>query len=184
MAVIDNNKKTKYILENYRAIKWSVTVGVEQLRSYLPSSSEGNDLGDMVVNYEHEIDQFIIKADAAGINLDNTDLHHQIEIIRKNKLILTYIDRAINIIKNHHIHGNIYYLVLHSHYLSNQCSFNVSEEGIRDLKEKLNIEIGQAQYFRYLNESIRLLSDIIWGYSDSVLNIMNDFYFHAIEKRD
>ena len=166
-----NYEKTKYLLDNYRTVKWSVTIGMEQLQRTTTNMCSNIDEQDVNII---SIDKFIQNAEIAGINLDNVELKHQIKVIEKNQFYLNCIDRALNLIKLGHHNGNVYYYILYYAYISLRSVQFGAQDIITELHEQ-GIDIGKSQYFKYRDEAISLVSDIIWGYSSDIVSCLDEF---------
>lgn len=152
---------TKLLLKKYRDIIWSLEVSVQCLK---------NEFED---EYGTTIDEFLDTAYQAGMDLAGTELeYHSKSIVRSNKMI-SLINRSVEIMRNKHKYGEVYYWILYFTYLSPHQLKN-NDEIIEALKPHLG-KISRRTYFLRSKEAIDVLSSILWAYtSKNTINILNE----------
>lgn len=89
--------------------------------------------------------------------------------------MLKLLDSAIDLLRNKHKNGEIYYWLLYYSYLSPQQYKNADE--IIELLRPHIADISYRTYFRRRKEAINSLSSVLWGYtSRDSLNLLEQFF--------
>ena len=88
--------------------------------------------------------------------------------------MLKLMENAVNLLRNKHKFGEVYYWILYYSYLSPQ-QYNNTDEIIEQLRPHIQ-DISYRTYFRKRKDAIEALSSVLWGYtSRDSLKILEHF---------
>ena len=150
------------LLKNYRDVKWSVELSIQQLKQ------------EFELDYGSDIESFLNSVYIAGADLSGGKLEDHARCIERSYKMLQLLDAAINILREKHKHGEKYYWILFYAFLSTEELDNV-EEILDCLSEHLK-SISYRTYYQKRREAIDALSSILWGYtSKNSLAVLNQF---------
>ena len=161
---VDSRYHNTYkLLAHYRDVVWSMELSVSEMRQEFQDE------------YESSIDEFLDQAYMAGADLSGTHLERHTRTIGRSSEMIKRVDRAVELLRTKHKHGEKYYWVLFYSFLSPQ-GFDSYEEVIEQLKPHIK-DISKTTYYRLRKEAIGVMSDILWGYSSQMCNsILQQFY--------
>ena len=150
--VVDNEHyhDTWKLLKNYRDVVWSLELSVHRVKR------------QFTVEYGSSIEEFLDTVYLAGADLSGSEIEQQAKCIEHNYQMLALIDNAVDLMRNKHKNGEMYYLVLYHTYLSPQQPRNIDE-----IIERLAVDgqyISRSSYYDYRKEAVKTLSVVLWGY--------------------
>lgn len=154
---------THKLLKNYRDVRWSLELAVQQVRCRFQ------------LEYGENINEFLDSLYMAGSDLGGTDIESHARSIERSRKMLQLIDSSVELLRTKHKCGEIYYWVLYYCFLSPQ-----QLEDVEEILEKLQPHIrniSRRTYYRRRDEAIQALSAILWGYtSRNCLKILEKFF--------
>ncbi len=144
------------LLKKYRDVVWSLELSVQQVRNRFE------------IEYGNAIEDFLDSVYLAGADIAGSEIEHHAKCIERSHRMLKLLDTAVDLLREKHKNGEIYYWLLYYTYLSPQQMRNV-EEIIEKLRPHIR-DISMRTYYRKRQECISALSSILWGYTskDSV----------------
>ena len=158
------------LLQKYRDVVWSLELSVQQLKK------------SFEMEYNTTVDEFLDSIYIAGANLDGTSIEHHAKCIEKSNKMLKLINTSIELLRDKHKNGEIYYWVLYYTYLSPQEIGSVVEI-IEVLRPHLKY-ISYRTYYRYRKEAIEALSSALWGFtSKDCIDLLNHFFPETPEEK-
>jgi len=150
------------LLQKYRDVVWSLELSVQHVRN------------SFEIEYGTSIEDFLDSMYLAGADLSGTDIEHQAKCIERSHKMLKLVDSAVDLLRNKHKYGEIYYWVLYFTFLSPQ-QFHGVEEIIEQLRPHIR-DISFRTYYRRRNEAIEALGSVLWGYtSKDCIDILERF---------
>ncbi len=154
---------TWLLLRKYRDVVWSLELSVQQVRRQFQ------------VEYGSSIEDFLESIYLAGVDFSDTNIEEHARSIERSYKMLKLMESAVNLLRNKHKFGEIYYWILYYSYLSPQ-QYRSTEEIIEQLRPHIR-DISYRTYFRKRQEAIDALSSILWGYSSrDSLNLLDQFF--------
>lgn len=149
------------LLRKYRDVVWSLELSVQQVRR------------NFQIEYGSSIEDFLESIYLAGVDFDSGIEEHARCIERSYKM-LKLMENAVNLLRNKHKFGEVYYWILYYSYLSPQ-QYNNTDEIIEQLRPHIQ-DISYRTYFRKRKDAIEALSSVLWGYtSRDSLKILEHF---------
>ena len=142
---------TWLLLKKYRDVVWSLELSVQQVKH------------NFAIEYGSSIEDFLDSAYLAGADLSGSDLEHHAKCIERSHKMLKMMESAVELLRNKHKNGEIFYWVLYYTFLSPQQLRNV-EEIVEKLRPYLR-DISSSTYYRKKQEAIESFSSILWGYT-------------------
>ena len=139
---------TLMLLKKYRDIAWTVEVSSRNLQEEF-RAEYGCPSGDILNSLK------LNKANSCLMNCTHS-LGHSAKMLR-------IIDSAVDLIREKHKKGELYYWVLYYAYLSPHKYENSSE--ILHALESKAPPISLRTYYARREEAIELLSSVLWGYN-------------------
>ena len=89
--------------------------------------------------------------------------------------MLKLMESAIDLLRNKHKYGEMYYWILYYAFLSPQ-QYKNADEIIEQLTPHIR-DISYRTYYRKRREAIESLSCILWGYTEKeCLNVLEEFF--------
>ena len=140
---------TWLLLRKYRDVVWSLELSVQQVRRQFQ------------VEYGSSIEDFLESIYLAGVDFSDTNIEKHARSIERSYKMLKLMESAVNLLRNKHKFGEIYYWILYYSYLSPQ-QYRSTEEIIEQLRPHIR-DISYRTYFRKRQEAIDALSSILWG---------------------
>lgn len=154
---------TYKLLKNYRDVRWSLELAVQQVRSRFQ------------LEYGENIDEFLDSLYMAGADLGGTDIESHARSIERSRKMLQLIDSSVELLRTKHKFGEVYYWVLYYAFLSPQ-----QLEDVPEILEKLQPHIrniSRRTYYRRRDEAVEALSSVLWGFTArDCLAILDKFF--------
>lgn len=153
---------TWLLLKKYRDVVWGLELSVQQVKRRFQM-----EIGS-------SIEDFLESIYIAGVDFSDNGIEEQARSIEKSYQMLKLLENSINILRNKHKHGEMYYWLLYYSYLSPQQYRSVDE--IIELLRPHIADISQRTFFRRRKDAINALSSILWGYtSRESLSLLRQF---------
>lgn len=151
------------LLKKYRDVVWSLELSIQQVRNRFK------------LEYGSSIEDFLDSVYLAGADLSGSDTEHHAKCIERSYRMLKLLDSSVDLLRNKHKNGEVYYWLIYYTFLSPQQLRNV-EEIIEKLRPHIR-DISFRTYYRRRQEAIEALSSILWGYtSKDSMEILNQFF--------
>lgn len=151
------------LLKKYRDVVWSLELSIQQVRNRFE------------LEYGSSIEDFLDSVYLAGADLSGSDTEHHAKCIERSYRMLKLLDSSVDLLRNKHKNGEVYYWLIYYTFLSSQQLRNVEE-----IIEKLRLHIRDISfrtYYRKRQEAIEALSSILWGYtSKDSMEILDQFF--------
>ena len=161
----DNPKyhDTWLLLRKYRDVVWGLELSVQQVKRRFQ------------MEFGSSIEDFLESIYIAGVDFTDNGIEEQARSIEKSYQILKLLENSVNILRNKHKYGEMYYWLLYYSYLSPQQYRNVDE--IIEMVRPHISDISQRTFFRRRKNAIEALSSILWGYtSKDSLSLLEEFF--------
>ena len=121
------------------------------------------------------IEDFLESIYLAGVDFSDNGIEEQARSIEKSYQMLKLLETSVNIMRNKHKHGEMYYWLLYYSYLSPQQYRNVDE--IIEMIRPHVSDISERTFFRRRKNAVEALSSILWGYtSRDSLSLLEQFF--------
>ncbi|GHU78954.1 hypothetical protein FACS1894191_0680 [Clostridia bacterium] len=144
---------TKKLLQKYRAAKMSISAALDELEEdYM------GELGTKFTSLE-EMAQYL------DVDLSGTYLASWMRSMQRNKLMLSFINRAIRSMRRYDRNGEEFYWILYFKYMAPNEEKCANDAEIVTKMRNLNIPITSSTYYRRLSAAVSTLSGILWGYT-------------------
>ena len=151
------------LLKKYRDVVWSLELSIQQVRNRFE------------LEYGSSIEDFLDSVYLAGADLSGSDTEHHAKCIERSYRMLKQLDSSVDLLRNKHKNGEVYYWLIYYTFLSPQQLRNV-EEIIEKLRPHIR-DISFRTYYRKRQEAIEALSSILWGYtSKDSMEILDQFF--------
>ena len=151
------------LLKKYRDVVWSLELSIQQVRNRFE------------LEYGSSIEDFLDSVYLAGADLSGSDTEHHAKCIERSYRMLKLLDSSVDLLRNKHKNGEVYYWLIYYTFLSPQQLRNV-EEIIEKLRPHIR-DISFRTYYRKRQEAIEALSSILWGYtSKDSIEILDQFF--------
>ncbi len=151
------------LLKKYRDVVWSLELSIQQVRNRFE------------LEYGSSIEDFLDSVYLAGADLSGSDTEHHAKCIERSYRMLKLLDSSVDLLRNKHKNGEVYYWLIYYTFLSPQQFRNV-EEIIEKLRPHIR-DISFRTYYRKRQEAIEALSSILWGYtSKDSMEILDQFF--------
>ena len=154
---------TYLLLKKYRDVVWGLELSVQQ----------GKRRFQMEVG--SSIKDFLDSIYLAGVDFSDNGIEEQARSIEKSYQMLKLLEVSVNIMRNKHKHGEMYYWLLYYSYLSPQ-QYRSVDEIIEMIRPHVS-DISERTFFRRRKNAVEALSSILWGYtSRDSLSLMEQFF--------
>ena len=151
------------LLKKYRDVVWSLELSIQQVRNRFE------------LEYGSSIEDFLDSVYLAGADLSGSDTEQHAKCIERSYRMLKLLDSSVDLLRNKHKNGEVYYWLIYYTFLSPQQLRNV-EEIIEKLRPHIR-DISFRTYYRKRQEAIEALSSILWGYtSKDSMEILDQFF--------
>lgn len=151
------------LLKKYRDVVWSLELSIQQVRNRFE------------LEYGSSIEDFLDSVYLAGADLSGSDTEHHAKCIERSYRMLKLLDSSVDLLRNKHKNGEVYYWLIYYTFLSPQQLRNV-EEIIEKLRPHIR-DISFRTYYRKRQEAIEALSSLLWGYtSKDSMEILDQFF--------
>ena len=154
---------TWLLLRKYRDVVWGLELSVQQVKRRFQ------------MEFGSSIEDFLESIYIAGVDFSDNGIQKQARSIEKSYQMLKLLENSVNIMRNKHKNGEMYYWLLYYSYLSPQ-QYQSVDEIIEMLKPHIS-DISQRTFFRRRRNAIEALSSILWGYtSQDSLHLLEQFF--------
>lgn len=154
---------TWLLLRKYRDVVWGLELSVQQVKRRFQ------------MEFGSSIEDFLESIYIAGVDFSDNGIQEQARSIEKSYQMLKLLENSVNIMRNKHKNGEMYYWLLYYSYLSPQ-QYQSVDEIIEMLKPHIS-DISQRTFFRRRKDAINALSSILWGYtSQDSLHLLEQFF--------
>ena len=154
---------TWLLLRKYRDVVWGLELSVHQVKRRFQ------------MEFGSSIEDFLESIYIAGVDFSDNGIQEQARSIEKSYQMLKLLENSVNIMRNKHKNGEMYYWLLYYSYLSPQ-QYQSVDEIIEMLKPHIS-DISQRTFFRRRRNTIEALSSILWGYtSQDSLHLLEQFF--------
>ena len=151
------------LLSKFRDVVWSLETSVQQVRNRF------------CIDYGSSIEEFLDSIYMAGAELAGSDIEFHARSIERSNKMLQLVRSSVEILREKHKCGEIYYWILYYTYLSPQ-----EYQSIGEIIDQLRPHIRESSfrtYYRRRREAVEALSSVLWGYTaqDSI-EILDKFF--------
>ena len=154
---------TWLLLRKYRDVVWGLELSVQQVKRRFQ------------MEFGSSIEDFLESIYIAGVDFSDNGIQEQARSIEKSYQMLKLLENSVNIMRNKHKNGEMYYWLLYYSYLS-PLQYQSVDEIIEMLKPHIS-DISQRTFFRRRRNAIEALSSILWGYtSQDSLHLLEQFF--------
>lgn len=154
---------TWLLLRKYRDVVWGLELSVQQVKRRFQ------------MEFGSSIEDFLESIYIAGVDFSDNGIQEQARSIEKSYQMLKLLENSVNIMRNKHKNGEMYYWLLYYSYLSPQ-QYQSVDEIIEMLRPHIS-DISQRTFFRRRRNAIEVLSSILWGYtSQDSLHLLEQFF--------
>ena len=154
---------TYLLLKKYRDVVWGLELSVQQVKRRF-QMEVGNSIED-----------FLDSIYLAGVDFSDNGIEEQARSIEKSYQMLKLLETSVNIMRNKHKHGEMYYWLLYYSYLSPQ-QYRSVDEIIEMIRPHVS-DISERTFFRRRKNAVEALSSILWGYtSRDSLSLLEQFF--------
>ena len=154
---------TYLLLKKYRDVVWGLELSVQQVKRRF-QMEVGNSIKD-----------FLDSIYLAGVDFSDNGIEEQARSIEKSYQMLKLLETSVNIMRNKHKHGEMYYWLLYYSYLSPQ-QYRSVDEIIEMIRPHVS-DISERTFFRRRKKAVEALSSILWGYtSRDSLSLLEQFF--------
>lgn len=103
------------LLKKYRDVVWSLELSIQQVRNRFE------------LEYGSSIEDFLDSVYLAGADLSGSDTEHHAKCIERSYRMLKLLDSSVDLLRNKHKNGEVYYWLIYYTFLSSQQLRNVEE---------------------------------------------------------
>ncbi len=154
---------TYLLLKKYRDVVWGLELSVQQVKRRFQ------------MEVGSSIEDFLESIYLAGVDFSDNGIEEQARSIEKSYQMLKLLEVSVNIMRNKHKHGEMYYWLLYYSYLSPQ-QYRSVDEIIEMIRPHVS-DISERTFFRRRKNAVEALSSILWGYtSRDSLSLMEQFF--------
>lgn len=101
------------LLKKYRDVVWSLELSIQQVRNRFE------------LEYGSSIEDFLDSVYLAGADLSGSDTEHHAKCIERSYRMLKLLDSSVDLLRNKHKNGEVYYWLIYYTFLSPQQFRNV-----------------------------------------------------------
>ena len=154
---------TYLLLKKYRDVVWGLELSAQQVKRRF-QMEVGSSIKD-----------FLDSIYLAGVDFSDNGIEEQARSIEKSYQMLKLLETSVNIMRNKHKHGEMYYWLLYYSYLSPQ-QYRSVDEIIEMIRPHVS-DISERTFFRRRKNAVEALSSILWGYtSRDSLSLLEQFF--------
>lgn len=147
----DHFHNTKYLLKQFRRVRYAVKVSESDLNLR------------MEIEHGTEMSALEVNAELAGMDLSNTRLERYTRSIVRSRNMLRIIQNALETVRMDPDDGERMYQILYLTYFSPAKPRN--REVILDELEKAEFPMSAVTYHVHLSAAIQAMDRILWGYT-------------------
>ena len=148
---------TLTLMKNYRDASWNVEVAERNLHAEF-----------------HAAYGTSAKASLENLSLPNPHLEGYAQSISRSKKMLSVIDSSVNLMRERHKKGELYYWILYYSYLSPHRYENTNE--ILYVLDDKGFPLSLRTYYSRREEALSILSSVLWGYTSVKCNDILDLF--------
>ena len=154
---------TKKLLQKYRNVLMCMALAMDDL--------EEDCMGTLGVRFSN-LNDFAAQMD---VDLSGTKLESRIRSMERNRLMIQYINNAIQGMRRIDKNGEEYYWILYYKYLSTEerCA---NDAAVVECLHNKGLPVSTSTFYRRLNAAIETLSGILWGYTARDTLELIDFF--------
>ena len=154
---------TYLLLKKYRDVVWGLELSGQRVKRRFQ------------MEVGSSIEDFLESIYLAGVDFSDNGIEEQARSIEKSYQMLKLLEVSVNIMRNKHKHGEMYYWLLYYSYLSPQ-QYRSVDEIIEMIRPHVS-DISERTFFRRRKNAVEALSSILWGYtSRDSLSLMEQFF--------
>lgn len=154
---------TYLLLKKYRDVVWGLELSAQQVKRRFQ------------MEVGSSIEDFLESIYLAGVDFSDNGIEEQARSIEKSYQMLKLLEVSVNIMRNKHKHGEMYYWLLYYSYLSPQ-QYRSVDEIIEMIRPHVS-DISERTFFRRRKNAVEALSSILWGYtSRDSLSLLEQFF--------
>ena len=154
---------TYLLLKKYRDVVWSLELSVKKVESRFK------------IEMGSSIEDFLDSVYLAGVDFADSGVVEHTKSIEQSHKMLKLVESAVDLLRNKHKNGEMYYWILYYAFLSPQ-QYKNADEIIEQLTPHIR-DISYRTYYRKRREAIESLSCILWGYTEKeCLNVLEEFF--------
>lgn len=154
---------TYLLLKKYRDVVWGLELSAQQVKRRFQ------------MEVGSSIEDFLESIYLAGVDFSDNGIEEQARSIEKSYQMLKLLETSVNIMRNKHKHGEMYYWLLYYSYLSPQ-QYRSVDEIIEMIRPHVS-DISERTFFRRRKNAVEALSSILWGYtSRDSLSLLEQFF--------
>lgn len=142
---------TLELLRRYRDISFSQKLNKADLRSRI------------YCLYGSVVDENLQEVTDTGLDLHGTKIESHARAMVRTQNMLAILDEAVDLMRQNHRKGELYYWVLYYTFLSPQEL--ETQEAILDALAQKMPRISKRSYYTYRCEAVDVLSSVLWGYT-------------------
>lgn len=151
------------LLKIYRDVVWNMELSVHHLKN------------EFEIEYGTSVEDFLESVSAAGGDLSGTELQDHARCIKRSSNMVNLICSSVDLVRQHHKHGEAYYWVLYYTFLSPQALDNV-QEIMEQLRPHIR-DISIRTYYNKRKQAVDALGSVLWGYtSKESVELLNEFF--------
>lgn len=154
---------TYLLLKKYRDVVWSLELSVQKLKNKFR------------IEMGSSIEDFLDSAYLAGVDFADSGLTEHTKSIEQSHKMIKLMESAVELLRNKHKYGEIYYWILYYAFLSPQ-QYKNADEIIEKLMPHIR-DISYRTYYRKRREAIESLSCILWGYTEKECSSVLEQFF-------
>ena len=155
---------TELLLKRYRDTAMSLELSVDEHQE------------DFITEYGMNVTQYLDEIYVAGAELRGSKLERHTNTLKRTEHMLLLVRKAINIIRENHHNGEIYYWIMHYTYLCPHkelphwdASTNRKRPSVRNIIDWIDtftpVQCGTSKFFYdKRKEAIEVLSSVLWGF--------------------
>ena len=147
---------TLTLMKNYRDALWNVEVAERNLHAEFHAAYGASN-----------------RASLDDLALPNPHLEGYAQSISRSKKMLSVIDSSVNLMREKHKKGELYYWILYYSYLSPQRYENANEILYALDGKGFTLSI---RYYSRREETLSILSSVLWGYTSVECNDILDLF--------
>lgn len=144
---------TLKLLKNYRDVVWNLEISGSDLQS------------EFRAQYGSNLDECLNGLEAAGVSLAGTRIEGFARSLERSRKMLQLVNNAIQLMREKHKRGELYYWILFYSYLSPKEYGSVAD--ILAALEAHFSPLSSRTFYIRREEAIKTLSSILWGYTSS-----------------
>lgn len=154
---------TLTLLKKYRDVVWSLELSVQRVRRKFQ------------LEYGSSIENFLESIYVAGVDFEESGIAEHAQSIERSHNMLKLVDNSLELLRQKHKNGEMYYWILYYSFFSPQ-KFKNAEEIIEQLRPHI-LDISYSTFYRHRKDAIGAFSSILWGYSSrDSMNLLQQFF--------